>query len=297
MENASKALLMAGGVFLTILIVSLLMYAMSSYSEYQQNQIRLAEIEDTAKFNQQFTNYERDDVLGYEVLSLVNKIIDYNDRRSDAIDAQNDEKYKPITLTVTMWDTDDEKNKISTNFAASIEVPSKIGGSNPETIGSNPELFTDAKYIQSKAKREFQTEIMEEIDKIEKKEALGATKKNGGTIKNPTAVQNLVKEKNTIYGGKIIGINGTSEQAKSDNGQGWYDESYIIARYKTLTGKKMNRIDDIRDKDLIEDIAKYYEYMQFKKSIFNCTGIGYDDGPSGTGRVISINFKCTGNMK
>lgn len=296
MENASKALLMAGGVFLTILVVSLLMYAISMYSDYQQNQIRLAEIEDTAKFNQQFTNYERDDVLGYEVLSLVNKVIDYNDRKSDAVDAQNNEKYKPIELTVKMWTTTEEKNKIKTNFAANIEVPNDSSSPYGETC-----LLFDVNkqiYKQGKAKREFQTDIMDEIEKIEKEELLGAIKKNDGTtIKNPTAVQNLVKEKNTIYSGKIIGVDGSVEDARAANGRGWYEEEYIKSRYKTLTGKEISDISKIRDPKLIKYIAKYYEYMQFKKAIFKCTGVGYDDGSSGTGRVISINFEFTGEIK
>ncbi len=49
MENASKALIMAGGMLLAILIVSLLIYAWSLFSEYQASQDSLADVEDTAK--------------------------------------------------------------------------------------------------------------------------------------------------------------------------------------------------------------------------------------------------------
>ena len=110
MENASKALIMAGGMLLAILIVSLLIYAWSLFSEYQASQDSLADVEDTAKFNEQFANYDRDDVQGYELISLVNKIIDYNYRKSDDGEAKNNNKYSPIKITVNFGSDDNRKS-------------------------------------------------------------------------------------------------------------------------------------------------------------------------------------------
>lgn len=106
MENASKALIMAGGMLLAILIVSLLIYAWSLFSKYQSSQDDLTEIEDTAKFNEQFTNYQRDNVKGYDILSLANKVVDYNYRKSNVDTAKNDEKYVPITIKIEFNDAD-----------------------------------------------------------------------------------------------------------------------------------------------------------------------------------------------
>lgn len=103
MENASKALIMAGGMLLAILIVSLLVYAWSLFSKYQSSQDDLTDIEDTAKFNEQFTNYQRDNVKGYEILSLANKVTDYNYRKSES-DRTNDENYVPITIVINLTD-------------------------------------------------------------------------------------------------------------------------------------------------------------------------------------------------
>lgn len=104
MDNASKALIMAGGMLLAMLIVALLMYAWSLFSEYQTSQDDLVSIENTAKFNEQFTQYDRKDVLGYEILSLVNKVVDYNYRKSNDVNAKNDEKYTPITIDINIPD-------------------------------------------------------------------------------------------------------------------------------------------------------------------------------------------------
>ena len=100
MENASKALLMAAGLFLVMLILALVIFAWGKFSDYQNAKDSLVDIEDTAKFNEQFTHYDRDDVQGYEILSLANQVIDYNRRRADV--GQNNEKYKPIKLVVTL---------------------------------------------------------------------------------------------------------------------------------------------------------------------------------------------------
>ena len=109
MENASKALIMAGGMLLAILIVSLLVYAWSLFSKYQSSQDDLVNIEDTAKFNEQFTNYQRDNVKGYDILSLANKVTDYNYRKSES-DRTNDENYVPITIVINL--TDDNRKSL-----------------------------------------------------------------------------------------------------------------------------------------------------------------------------------------
>lgn len=102
MENASKALIIAGGMLLAILLISLFIYAWSLISKYQSSQDSLKEIEDTAKFNEQFTAYDRNDVQGYELVSLINKTLDYNYRLSNEPGAKNDVQYKPITININL---------------------------------------------------------------------------------------------------------------------------------------------------------------------------------------------------
>lgn len=98
MENASKALLIAGGILLVMLIIGLLIFSWSKFSDFYNQSDELAEIEDITKFNLQFTNYENRKVYGYELISLANKIADYNMRYSNV--GQNDEKYTPITMEI-----------------------------------------------------------------------------------------------------------------------------------------------------------------------------------------------------
>ena len=98
MENATKALLIAAGILIAILLVSLFLFFGKRVSDMGNYKNMLAEQEDLGKFNSALLNYDRDDILGYELISLANNVIDYNDRYSTA--GRNDEKYTPITLKI-----------------------------------------------------------------------------------------------------------------------------------------------------------------------------------------------------
>ena len=163
MENASKALIMAGGVLLTIMIVSLLMFSWRSYTNYRAEQDRLEMIEDTKKFNEQFANYDRDDVSGYELLSLVNKVIDYNQRLSkegmasdDTKNAGNTEQNNPITVTI---DLNKSRPQTKSDFTTTITIPAVIVGQGNPTTETKYEmdfqLFTEDDYQVSGTKSYF----------------------------------------------------------------------------------------------------------------------------------------------
>ena len=54
-----------------------------------------------SEFNQQFVQYSRNDLQGVELVSLVNKVVDYNRRTSGYGEINYDEK---ITLNITITD-------------------------------------------------------------------------------------------------------------------------------------------------------------------------------------------------
>lgn len=63
MENATKALMIAAGMILAMLVIVLLIYAWGTFTDYYNSSAELADINDLAEFNLQFTNYDRDDVM------------------------------------------------------------------------------------------------------------------------------------------------------------------------------------------------------------------------------------------
>ena len=239
MENASKALIMAGGMLLAILIISLLIYAWSLFSKYQASQDSLSEIEDVSKFNEQFANYERNGIQGYEILSLVNKVIDYNYRKSNAGDAKNDEKYTPITLIINL-----------------------DGKQNTLTPDGTVRLFGTSTYTQSAVSNAF-SDILKETGKIEAR-----------------------------YGG----VDSATKIAKGFESMKALNDDAAIKRFKsyctnaTISSRITTKDDVLGER---ENAYKYWEYIQFKKGIFNFVS-SPDEYDKTSGRIVKMNFIFTG---
>lgn len=90
MENASKALIIAGAILLSILIISLGIFIFNQASEITKSS-NLSEVE-VLNFNEKFTSFEGTNVRGSEVNSLLNRIVQNN------VANQNDES-KQVALT------------------------------------------------------------------------------------------------------------------------------------------------------------------------------------------------------
>ena len=73
MENASKALLMAGGVLIAIITIALLARSFSSIGMFQKAQLSEEEQAQLVAFNEQYTKYLNQYVYGTEVRTLINK--------------------------------------------------------------------------------------------------------------------------------------------------------------------------------------------------------------------------------
>ncbi len=260
MENASKALLMAGGMLLAILIFTLLIYAWNLFSDYQSSGDKLANIENTAKFNQQFTNYDRDDVQGYELISLVNQVVDYNERKST--EGRNDEKYNPITIEINLVNDDNRKgfSKDSTN-----------------------QLILYNKYIQSNAVNTFKN-LIESANYIEN--IFGGNDCATKIAKNYDSIflsQNQINMQAGDNEEKILAL--WKNAAEKFN-------AYSLKTKIKITNKKANEI-KTQIYTYSDDVLKYYEYMQFKRGVFECINLTYDEI---TGRVSKIDFKFTGKI-
>lgn len=73
MENASKALLIAGGVLLSILIISLGVYLFANFGGVTAQIGQNVDESQIAQFNSQFTvNEEKDNVTIYDIVSMAN---------------------------------------------------------------------------------------------------------------------------------------------------------------------------------------------------------------------------------
>lgn len=96
MDNISKALLMAAGILIAIMLVSLLIFAWNQMSGYYSEQHNSKIVEQIAEFNTKFENYNGQTIRGNELISIMNMIIDYNNSDSDM------EGYDRIVIEVNL---------------------------------------------------------------------------------------------------------------------------------------------------------------------------------------------------
>mgnify|MGYP004590395995 CR=1 FL=1 len=209
------------------------------FSEYQTSKQDLALIEDTAKFNEQFTNYDRKGVLGYELITLLNQVIDYNYKKSSAAGAKNDEKYSPITLEIDLMNenyvkklTKDNVIRLFDGRAVSYKYTQSDATSNqPNTLGS----------------------ILTKVSGIEQRY---------GSSENAAKVAKAIDS-----------IVPTTEFQKEE------DKKKAVDKFNLYVSNKMYTNYNQLKQNEKENIYKYYEYIQFKRAKFNSDSskITYDD--------------------
>ncbi len=86
MENASKALIIAGAILLSILIISLgIMIFNQAQGVVNNNSMSEVEI---SSFNQKFTQYEGSNVKGSQVNALLNQIVQNNIANTEDVSKQ-----------------------------------------------------------------------------------------------------------------------------------------------------------------------------------------------------------------
>ena len=259
MENASKALLMAGGMLLAILILTLLIYAWSLFSKYQSSGEELANIENVSKFNQQFTNYDRNDVEGYEILSLVNQIVDYNQRKSNT--GKNDENYNPISIKINLVSPEYTKKFTQNEDSSKLFI-------------NNPPIYT-----QSDTQNAFKV-ILDIIKPIE--DDLGGGEYASKIAKNYDSI--FLSEEQIVHEIEYKHLN--------------RDEvlSNALEKYNSLTIKKETDVNILKPTSKrSQNVLLYYEYMQFKRGVFKCISDRLTYDPD-TGRVNNIEFEFTGKI-
>ena len=72
MENASKALLIAGGVLIAILIVSVLVVTLNIVNSNQRTREKALATEQLAEFNQKYEAYKKKALRGTDIITLKN---------------------------------------------------------------------------------------------------------------------------------------------------------------------------------------------------------------------------------
>lgn len=143
MENITKALLIAGGILFAILVLTLLVIFYNQISAYYAEQHNAKMIEQITEFNNKFENYSGKTIRGNELISVMNKVVDYNRTYSDmegneritiSVDLKGHQKdllYPGTSISNTLF-----KGGEITNSKGSDEDISKISALATEIVNS-----------------------------------------------------------------------------------------------------------------------------------------------------------------
>ena len=156
MENASKALMFAGTILITLMVISAVVFMYRDLTSVKRQESENQKVEEIAEFNKSFESYEKD-LKGAQIFSLANKITDYNNKY-----AGND-GYEAITLTVNVG-SKENNDGYYTNLQSEIDSLIK-----DKYISSNYlEALHEAKeneYNRDQKTREKAEETKKELNK------------------------------------------------------------------------------------------------------------------------------------
>lgn len=145
MENASKALLMAGEILIAILIIGLIVYMFNSAGQLFKTSEDVEQTEQITAFNKEYEAYNRKLMRGTDIISIINKVNSNNKKY---------EKLSEYTITVEFELVEDlgYKKTVDNNGKTVIALDKTIdkgkydnNSDTWKTIKGNAEAFTDFK--------------------------------------------------------------------------------------------------------------------------------------------------------
>ena len=312
MENASKALLIAGGILILIILVSLVLIVKNNVTNFYASEDELQMIADKTKFNEQFTRFNRDDVEGYELISLANKVVDYNERLSSAV-TSNDSQAEPVRLAITLWDSNIPaitKNKVKSKLCMYDEFilfnSNNVTYKLVEDASNSSIALTRSNYGATGVALKQKLKAVEDIKTANPKIAVLTKKISNIILLNSTLNGSLTFNRSEWSYSSSTPL---SDALKEKDRQAMLGaiSSYRVAigsqdAFKFTNTADETNFDKVKEKycEMLNlnknanNMLMYYEYTQFTKAKFKCIKMDYSDT---TGKVINLEFRFTGEIE
>ncbi len=290
MENASKALIIAGGVILAVIIMSLIAYFFAGVSEWPQQQDDTDYKEQLAKFNQEYEIYEKSAMYGTDVISCLNKVVNFDEKYVEEDEEIRDSTtgkiidYKGGWLSGTKYGNKKE-------FAIDVSV----------TLKNELEESLEVYYIDSGRESSVSTSNKEQLQTNESeaaqvKDAFGYISDANDKIKNKRETaflsyyMNDGKEDPLVNGSHSISYMAKDKQYNLLKSETEIDTSKEL--YKLIKLSKFDLKVTIKNPDSStlrqwSTVIWKTPLYDFKSKRFKCDGIEYNVQ---TGRVNKISF-------
>lgn len=241
MENASKALLMVAGLLISILVISLLVFVANQMADYRKSESTLKNVTQLKDFNEQFTQYARDDLKGVDLISLVNKVVDYNKRSSGVGEINYDRK---IEISIRNLN----------GFRNDYGIEPTPGAGKTSLVFGNTDAYTiNATSNESSG---FLRNIRD-VRNLEEAHGLKTLDVLASSLSNLESAPNGTSSSDPMNPTKLE----------------------ILQKLVGTTKARDLLPDPYHPNNFINLIKTYREYSEFKTSTFSCTGEpGYDGG-------------------
>lgn len=195
MENASKALLMAGGILIALLVIGALVLMFNQVGSYEKAQEASKKNSQIADFNKEFERYLDDKgITGADVISLINKVLDYNEKTVKAesgVDIGKDVDYS-IKMSVTITNINGFNDKYAYNNESE-----KVFKGDTISIGEDTSSRTSKGLMDNlKAEQELETDSGISKDQLKMLSGMYDSKDNGSTEKIKDKLIELTNDTN-----------------------------------------------------------------------------------------------------
>lgn len=154
MENASKALLIAGGVLIAILILSVLVVTINIINSNQKAKEQALVTEQLVEFNQKYEAYNKKALRGTEIITVMNMAIENNNKMEVAdvgekyfINIKLDLKNTYTSTTTTIYKATgekEEKDKSGKSISGEISLGDWKNGTELTMQGYVEDLFGES---------------------------------------------------------------------------------------------------------------------------------------------------------
>lgn len=134
MENASRALVMAGGVLISLIIIGALILSWNTITSFQTSKVEEEEMEQIIYTNNEFSTYDRTNVRGNDIISLINKVIEYNNTNSNSMEIEinisnlNNFSYSQTNQYLIKKNTYDQDSFTSSVLDEAYRIETLYGG-------------------------------------------------------------------------------------------------------------------------------------------------------------------------
>ena len=241
MENATKALLIAAGILLIVMLLSTIAVFWDELAGYFTAKNDAKILEQTIEFNNKFANYNGQTIRGNELISVMSRIIDYNNYQSDM------EGYERIVIKIYLEGHQNEFKYENETVTNSIFTGSTISNSTNDN-------------------------------------AIKRVAETSSRLVSASGIANLTDTKLQRLSSEIENIVADAEITDLED-----KEAYKIQRAQILTkilGTEINKNDNVDN--IKKATYQYYQFTQFKRAMFKCTGVTYNET---NGRVNGMTFK------